>query len=113
MQIRITRREVPKPKVVSIEDFADQHGLVMDLREYDYGWAASFEGAEVMRNGCLVGEYGVGKDQRLAIADYARKLSGKRIAIDAFTPLRREIDVPTLECVWVDHQLTFRLCGRM
>ena len=57
---------------------------------------AYFASAEVMENGCLRSTFGNGATPKEAIADYARAISLKRLAIDAMTQTRREIDVPRL-----------------
>jgi hypothetical protein len=86
--------------------FAETHGLVMEIRERpvtDGGdpmrYYASFEGVEVMDNGCLVGEYGNGASHEDAIDAYARKLRGRRIAVHAMYDDRRDIQCPN---EWID-----------
>lgn len=81
--------------------FADYHGLEMVVRERDAEFAggnwrfyAHFKDAEVMERGCLCGEFGNGATPDLAMRDYAIRIAGKRIAIDARRACRRNIDVP-------------------
>jgi len=88
-------------ELVSFDAFADKHGLVMEIRERpgtlgDGRYYAHFERCEVMDGGCLIGAYGNGATKEAAIADYARTLAGKRIAVDAFgvKQERREIQCP-------------------
>jgi hypothetical protein len=89
---------------ISIEEFAERHDLVMEVGERPrWGWKddssrwhAAFKGAEVKGDGVLIGEYGGGPTPEGAIADYASKLPGKTLVIDAYTDRRREILVPDL-----------------
>jgi hypothetical protein len=89
-------------KQSTIEAFADEHGLVMDVHErrFDLGHArrfyAAFRHAEI-KDGCILrGAYGDGATEQDAIAAYAREISMKRLVIDAYRPSRREIEVPRL-----------------
>jgi hypothetical protein len=86
---------------MTIEAFAMKYNLTMEIRERntkDSGsrFYAEFEGAEVMRHGFLVGEFGNGRTEGEAINNYAKSISGKRLAIRAYTSQRREIKVPIL-----------------
>lgn len=83
----------------SLEAFAEQHGLVMEVRERpkSFGLArylAHFKDVEVMRDGVLVGKFGNGDTPDEAIADYARQIEGHRLAYRAYQPDRREMQVP-------------------
>lgn len=74
----------------TIEDFADRYGLTMFVRERDTDvgdkdrYCASFRSVEVREGGCLTSRAGFGPTPEAAIADYARWLSLKPIAINAF-----------------------------
>ncbi len=87
---------------MSIDEFADSHGLVMVVSERrepsqpNTRFYAHFKGAEVMEPNTLVAVCGDGSTPDEAIAAYARVLSLKRIALGAFTDQRTEIDVPRL-----------------
>ncbi len=86
---------------MTIEEFANMYNLTMEIRERhprdtDDRFYAHFERAEVMRGGCLIGEYGNGRTEEDAIENYAVAISGKRLAIGAYTAERREIQVPVL-----------------
>jgi hypothetical protein len=78
----------------TIEEFADHYGLTMFVseRETDVGdkdrYCASFRGVEVREGRCLASRSGFGPTPEAAIADYARWLSLKPIAINAFQPER-------------------------
>lgn len=78
----------------TIEEFADHYGLTMFVREReaDVGdkdrYCASFRGVEVREGSFLASRAGFGPTPEAAIADYARWLSLKPIAINAFQPER-------------------------
>ena len=86
----------------SFEEFAGQHGLVMEIHEHPASlglgpgsrYFASFHGVEVSEPGILVGKYGNGATKEEAIADYAKKLRGQRLVVGAYTDKRREIQCP-------------------
>lgn len=87
----------------TIEEFADRHGLVMEVHERNPiqfpflpRFFAYFSHAEIAERGCLVGTFGNGQTELDAIDDYARAISGKILAIDAYSKDRRNIDVPIL-----------------
>lgn len=86
----------------NLEDFADKHGLVMQVFERDakistpaQRFYARFEDTEVMWKGMLRGVYGEGPNPEAAIKDYAAQIAGSRIAVQAYTDKRREFDVPS------------------
>lgn len=85
---------------VKFEDFADKHGLIMQVRERgganaSAAYYAHFGDVEVMERGCLIGEYGNGATPEEAIENYRRALRGKRLAYKAGSPWRVEIQCPT------------------
>jgi hypothetical protein len=57
---------------------------------------AHFKRAEEVGDGVLIGTHGNGATPEHAIAAYAQKISLRRIAVDAYSEGRREIDVPRL-----------------
>lgn len=83
-----------------LDRFAERHDLTLLVMRRSIGtphhFYCHFENCEVMQSGMLVGAYGNGHTEAEAISDYATKISGARIAIDAMRPSRREIDVPFL-----------------
>ena len=93
---------------VSFDAFADENGLVMEIRErpssiglgHGRRYYARFKDAEVMDRGCLVGAHGNGATKEEAIADYARRLRGERIAIRAYRDDRANIQCPN---EWSDY----------
>jgi hypothetical protein len=88
---------------MSIEDFSDRHGLTMVVKERPtdvrspFRYFACFKDAEVMEHGMLCSAIGNGATPEAAIGEYARRISLKRLAINAFGPERHEINVPRLQ----------------
>ena len=90
----------------TLEAFADQHGLTMEIVErtrtdlarcFDYSkmrFYAGFKGVDVSDGCMLIGSVGNGGTEDDALRDYARQISGKKLVIGAFTPERREIWAP-------------------
>lgn len=78
----------------TIEEFADHYGLTMFVRERDddfdgvWRYCASFREVEAREGSFLASRAGFGPTPEAAIADYARWLSLKPIAINAFQPER-------------------------
>jgi hypothetical protein len=101
MQINLT--EVKRGR---LEDFANAHGLVMDVVERDrpigdpMRFYAKFDGAWV-KDGCFIrSTHGDGATPEAAIADYARLISGKTLVVhesDIHSPDSREIRVWKLD----------------
>jgi hypothetical protein len=97
--MKIKREDIPS---MTIEQFADAHNLVMVVMERRLPegdpsrYYARFEHCEVGGDGFLRGEFGNGRTPEEAIADYATAITLKRIVVGAYTPERREIDVPRL-----------------
>lgn len=91
----------------TLSEFADAHGLRMIVKERggdfvrspDARYYAHFDGAEVTNGSVLSGVYGNGCTPDAAIANYIPQISEKRLVIGAYTPERREIQVPILTTV--------------
>lgn len=87
----------------SIEQFADQHGLVMEIRERPLDcmrlgrFIASFKDCEEKGDGVLISAYGNGNTEEEAISDYARRISGKTLALHSTSISRKDVRVPILE----------------
>jgi hypothetical protein len=90
----------------TIESFAEQHGLVMEVHERDLQnvylspscrWYAKFSDCEVAERGMLRGAFGNGSTQDGAIAAYAEEISGKRLVFNARSTARKEITAPIFE----------------
>lgn len=85
---------------VDIAAFAERHDLTMCINERPPGmgvrYYARFESCEVIDGSCLVGIYGNGRTPDEAISGYAEALSHKRVAVDAYTDKRKELNVPKL-----------------
>jgi hypothetical protein len=98
---------VEQDQTTRIRDFARTNDLDMVVIERARGlretmklarYFAYFQGAEVKSDAVLSGEYGNGNVPEDAIANYALRISGKLLVIDAYDKeKRREIQVPELE----------------
>ncbi len=97
--MKIEREDIPTQ---TIEQFAEQHDLIMEIRERPVNvgnsgrYYAHFKRAEIKDDCILRGAYGDGATPEEAIAAYRNEISLKRLVIDAFAPTRREIRVPRL-----------------
>jgi len=97
--MKIKYEDIPS---MTIEQFADVHNLVMEVHERrrpegdPLRYYASFEHVEIGGDGFLRGEFGNGRTPDEAIANYAAVITLKHIVVEAYTPERREIDVPRL-----------------
>lgn len=99
--MKIILNEQPR---MTLEEFADKHGLVMEVTERDkqeigplcrrFRYYACFRGAETKVCHILRSEYGNGSTPAKAIANYARKTSGRLLVINNFQTSRREIQCP-------------------
>lgn len=85
---------------MTIEEFAEKHDLTMSVYERTGPilprFYAYFRGAEVKEGDILIGISGDGDSEEEAIKDYAKQISTRRLVLGAYTPERREIDVPKL-----------------
>ena len=87
---------------MTIDEFAELHDLEMEVMERpsslvknpEMRYFASFKRVEVMSDGTLHGAFGDGETPREAIADYADRISGQRLAFGAYTDARREFEAP-------------------
>lgn len=98
--MKIKRLLIPKS---TIEEFAEQHDLIMEVRERETGannpdrYYARFENAEAREGeSCLIGLFGNGVTPQSAIYDYSRQISMRTLIIKAMSRDRREIKVPRL-----------------
>lgn len=97
MKVKVIRLEK-----MTIDEFADKHELVMTVRERggldtSARFYASFEDTEVKQDGgFLLSTFGDGSSPDEAINNYSLKISGETLVIDANTPNRKEIPVPSL-----------------
>ncbi len=86
---------------VPIQRFAIENRLTMEVRERSTHelprFYAQFSGAEVGSFGTLASVFGDGDSESEAIADYAKRISGKILVLNAYSKWkRREIQVPKL-----------------
>lgn len=97
------------PRRMTLEAFADLHGLKMKVLErtrtdlhpsFKYErmrFCAHFDNVDVKEGGCLGSHHGNGGTDGEAMAEYARNISGKCLVIDAWKPeSRKEIYAPEL-----------------
>ncbi len=96
--MKIVRKPIPE---MTIEKFADKHGLVMGVIERvdpnHPRFYAEFLNSAVKDGPFLIGAYGDGNTEEEAIADYAKNISLKLLSVDAFNAaLRKIIRVPRL-----------------
>lgn len=98
--MRIVRFPSIKRSKMSIVEFADIYGLVMEIRERNNKslpkYFAAFQRCEVQEGCALCGIYGNGNTEAAAIRDYAKGISGQLLVRDAYSPKRTEIEVPNL-----------------
>lgn len=88
---------------MTIQQFAEKHDLVMEIRERErpsdstMRYYAHFRKAETkVGEHMLCGEHGNGPSKAYAVAQYAQAISLKTLVIDAMGYNRREIRVPRL-----------------
>ncbi len=94
--------------IATLEDFADDHRLVMEVHERtkryycatndfeNNRYYAHFKNADTTDGYILSSVTGNGPTPEAAIADYAIRISEQLLVIDASTEKRREIVVPRL-----------------
>lgn len=91
---------INRVKREDIAKFADRHKLVMEVNERSNPglakYYAHFRGVEVKSGSILCGESGDGETPEEAIADYARRISGKVLVRGAFCEDRKEMIAPIL-----------------
>lgn len=75
---------------VRFSDFAASKGLDVLVTERDRSahsrYYARFPNVEIVERGCLSSVVGDGKTPEEAIANYAQRLLGERIVVDAYRP---------------------------
>lgn len=84
---------------MTLEDFAERHGLRMIVGERSRrsgfpAYYASFERIEIKDGSILRGVSGDGETPEEAIADYAKKIAGERLVFGAYTDARRVFEAP-------------------
>ena len=98
--MKITIDVIP---VSSICEFAEQHGLELEVKERkvevgsENRYYACFVRTEVKDGGLLRGEFGNGSTPEEAIDNYAKEIEIKTIVVNAYSDTeRKEIEVPRL-----------------
>lgn len=82
----------------SLYAFADAHKLVMRVEWCGERFVARFENSETKdsaQSSCLHSTHGNGDTVDCAIADYARKIKGRLIVVNAYGKSRKEIMAPS------------------
>jgi hypothetical protein len=82
---------------MKLADYCDAINADLILRRYSAQngrWTASFDRCEVKEGHMLSSEYGNADTPEAAMADYCKKIAGKRIAFNVGSVHRREFDVP-------------------
>ena len=91
---------------MTIEEFGEKNDLVMEIHERYVGrpvlkldrFYARFSHLDLFDGVFIIGTFGNGNTPEEAIKDYARKLSGQRVLMNAFGNRKeREFRVPVLE----------------
>ena len=88
----------------TLEDFAEEHGLAMEVHERGHGfegtagqWYAKFgHDACTADGGILTSEHGNGRTPEVAITNYARRIQGKLLVLRPMCADERRIWVPQL-----------------
>lgn len=87
---------------MTLEEFAEEHDLTMEINERDSSivaprYYAQFKYSELEDGSVFIGIYGNGHTEEGAIKDYEEQLSklyGRKLIFNAFTPERQEIVIP-------------------
>jgi hypothetical protein len=104
MSMKIIMDSVP---VSTIEEFADTHGLDMEVKErgvhlvsmswigHEGRFYCHFVGSpEIKQDGFLKSVFGDGPTPESAIANYAKQISEQTLVFRAYCPDRKEIKCP-------------------
>lgn len=94
-------------KPSTLTAFTDKHGLCIEINSRspkafgtrwtdDMRWFAGFANCDVNYGSLLIPVYGQGTTPDAALADYAKRISDKRLVLNAFMEDRREIRIPAL-----------------
>ena len=103
MQIIIHKHK--EPETMTLEEFADGHGLVMEVFERDntftgdgkfYARFRNCETKDSSQDSFLTSNHGNGSSPEEAIEAYAKEISKKILVRDACSRARKEIVVPKL-----------------
>lgn len=96
--MEIERHPVPE---MTIEEFAERNGLVMEVRERDNPsyprYYATFKDSWVKDGIILSGKFGNGRTEKEAIHNYSNEISLSILVVGAFRGNnRKELQVPRL-----------------
>lgn len=93
----------PSKRPLTLAEFADLHGLEMEIHEREPEFInphcprfyAHFRSTDVKKEGLLWSEFGNGNSQQSAMKDYARRIEGCKLIVNADDENhRREIRAP-------------------
>lgn len=84
-----------KPKTMTLCELAEKLGTRVHIswRHAFDDYSATLCGCEVMERGMLLGTYGNGRTIKMAMEDYAKKITNKRIVVRAMCPDRKELQL--------------------
>lgn len=94
--MKIERRDL-RTATITLQDFAKQHGLVMEVARHDLKrqpFQAAFKNVEILSDIFLEGAYGYGTSENAAINDYAARISEKHLVVNAHNGTRVDIRAP-------------------
>jgi hypothetical protein len=102
--MKIVRIRANQRQKMTLEEFADCNGLVMEVRERESSglegtfprYFACFQDCEIKEECVLISFHGDGNTEKEAIRNYARRISGMILVRNAHRADRVELDVPIL-----------------
>ena len=86
---------------ITLSELADILGINLEIVRYpnqNNRFSCSFERSEAKKNKddiFLTGTYGNGRSPQAAMRDYVRNIRGLLLIINAYSPNRKEFQVPT------------------
>ena len=97
--------EVKRVEKMTLEEFADKYGLVMQIVEQynaistEFRFRANFKGVKIKDNVSnkeitCVGGYG--RDEETAMKDYGNLISGKILVFNGLGFFRKDISIPKI-----------------
>jgi len=81
-------------ELLELADIVRANAVLHRYKNTDKPWFASFENCEIKEDGVLITVSGNGHSPCAALANYAEKIRGKTIVLNASKGARREFDVP-------------------
>lgn len=81
---------------IGVELVVTERAINSESRKGLYRYYALFEDTAIMDSSCLLYAHGNGNTIDEAIKDYCYRISNKKVAVNAFTPSRRNLIIPKL-----------------